>query len=552
MMPANYTAKRRQSWPITLFALAAAAAAVEIPFFFHHGVPSGHDAEFHLYSWLEVLRQWHQGVLYPRWASLAQYGYGEPRFVFYPPASWTLGAALSAFLPGVLAPAAYIWLCLVVAGSAMFALARRWMETRDATFAALLYAVNPYHLVIVYWRSALAELLASCLLPLLLISVLRAQEKRRYGILGMAAVLAAGWLVNAPAAIMMQYSFALMVALAAYLRRAPELLLKGALAVALGASLAAFYIVPAAVEQHWINVQELTNQGYAPRDNFLFAHTADAEHDAFLRMVSVVACVEIGVTLLTLALARRFRRDNRQAWWMVGCWAAGASLLMLPLSAWAWDIAPKMHFMQFPWRWLLSLGVGLSLLVAESMRRWAIRAVTCAVLLGVVVFGWERMQAPWWDGPADLQEARDNMEAAAGYEGNEEYVPLGGDASAIDKDARNVTLNGAGQAGIRVQMWDAEEKEFTVDMRDSGEVALKLFQYPAWQVEVNGQIVTTGARENTGQMLIPLGAGMNRVRVRFRRTWDRKLGGWIFIVTLLGLAVVLIRSRFAGVKAAAA
>jgi len=181
--------------------IATAAFAVEIPFFFL-GTPSGHDVEFHLYSWLEVLSQWKLGIVYPRWAALANFAYGEPRFIFYPPASWTLGAALSAISPWTLAASIYIWLALLAAGVSMFLLARQWLDRRDATFAAVLYAVNPYHLVIVYWRSAFAELLASSLLPLLLLLLLRADEKGRRVTVYLALLLASAWLINAPAAVM--------------------------------------------------------------------------------------------------------------------------------------------------------------------------------------------------------------------------------------------------------------------------------------------------------------------------------------------------------------
>src|SRR5271165_5129386 len=120
-----------------LAAIGAAAFAVEIPFFFQ-GMPSGHDVEFHLNSWLEVLAQWKEGIYFPRWASWAHFGYGEPRFIFYPPASWTVCAILTAILPWGIVASVYIWISLTLAGTSMFLLVRRWFNPRDAIFAGVL------------------------------------------------------------------------------------------------------------------------------------------------------------------------------------------------------------------------------------------------------------------------------------------------------------------------------------------------------------------------------------------------------------------------------
>jgi hypothetical protein len=575
-----------------LLAIGAAAFAVEIPFFFF-GTPSGHDVEFHLYSWLEVLAQWKQGIIYPRWAALAHFAYGEPRFVFYPPASWTLGAGLSAIFPWTIVSSVYIWIALVAAGVSMFVLTRRWVEQqrlsrRDAIFAAVLYAVNPYHLVIVYWRSAFAELLASCLVPLLLLFVLKAvdacedanENSGLHAYVGRAMVplslvLAAAWLTNAPAAVMIHYSLALLMVWFAWRRRSLRLLLAGAGAAVLGACLAAFYLLPAIYEQRWVDIAQAVSAGSRPVDSFLFIHTTDADHDAFNRIVSWVAILEMVIIFAAAWAARKFREAERELWKVLLGWATVCSVLMLPMSALLWKVLPKMEFMQFPWRWLLCLSMIFSLFMTMSFatvgsRRWWWRGAVLAISIFVIVAGWQRVLAPWWDNAADLREMQDNVVTGAGYEGVEEYTPVGADLAASDpaagdselsdpalsdaglsksdlglsnKDARKVTVAGPAHAAIHVYRWDAESRMFTAEMSAPDQLVLRLLRYPAWRVEVNGHAVETSAQGKTGQMLVPVAAGMNRVETRFVRTWDRALGGWISVVTMAGVVAWCLRVR---------
>jgi hypothetical protein len=560
-----------------LLAIGGAAFAVEIPFFFL-GTPSGHDVEFHLYSWLEVLSQWKHGIIFPRWAALAHFGYGEPRFLFYPPASWTLGAGLSAIFPWTLASDIYIWIALVAAGVSMFLLARRWVNgrsidggsvdrgspdtpafrRRDAIFAAVLYTVNPYHVVIVYWRSAFAELLASCLVPLLLLFVLRAVDTdqdepaewsaslRTAVPLGL--VLAAAWLTNAPAAIMIHYSLALLLVFFAWERRSVRLLLVGAGAVALGAALAAFYLLPAVYEQRWIDIAQAVSAGSRPAESFLFIHTNDADHDAFNHLVSWIAVLEMVVLFASAGLARQWRETGRGLWKALLGWAIACSVLMFPVAGILWNVLPKMQFMQFPWRWLLCLSMIFCLFVTAGLRRWWWRGAVLALSLVVIVTVWHRILPPWWDNASDLREMQDNMATSAGYEGTDEYTPRDADPAAIDpaainKDARNVRVEGPAHAAIHVDRWDAESRGFTVEMSAPDRLALRLFRYPAWRVEVNGRLVETSAKVETGQMLVPVEAGMNRVEVRFVRTWDRTAGGWISLISAVSVIVWMRLSR---------
>jgi 6-pyruvoyl-tetrahydropterin synthase related domain len=525
--------RRLFPWPALVIAVVALAALVPMLFL---GLPSGHDFEFHLNSWMEVAQQWKEGVVFPRWASGAHYQFGEARFIFYPPGSWLLGALLSLALPWPLVPAAYVWIALVAAGISMFFLARRFLSTPAAIFVAALYAVNPYHLVIVYWRSAFAELLASCLLPLLLLFLLRWEQQGKKIIVPLTLIVAAGWLANAPAAVMINYSLALIVLVLAVLRRSPRVLGYGAVAVVLGAALAAFYVLPAAYEEKWVNISEVLAPGIRPQDNFLFTHMADPDHNHFNLLVSLVAIAEIAVMLVVGYFARNESREDRPLWWTVASWSAGSAILMLSPTFFFWEHLPKLRFVQLPWRWLLCLNVGFAIFACMGARRWIVRAAICALMIAVLAGVWLKVQVPWWDSAADIIEMHDNLEEGRGYEGADEYVPAGADAYEVKQDSPEIAVQGSGKARINIERWQAESRQFAVAASSPANLVLHLFNYPAWHVEVNGHPVKAESQETTGQMVIPVPAGENRVSVTFVRTWDRKLGG---IVSLLALALTI-------------
>lgn len=535
-VPAEYSLV---PWP--LVAIMATAFVLLLPFFLF-GIPSGHDFEFHLNTWMEVLRQWKHGIVYPRWADLANYGYGEPRMVFYPPASWMLGAALGALLPWVAVPGVYVWLVLTLSGCSMFWLARRWLARRDAIFAAALYAANPYHLLIVYWRSAYAELLAAALLPLLLLFVLRLEQEGRKLVVPLALIVAAAWLINAPSAVMVNYSLALLVVLVAVARRSPRILLHGVLAVLLGAALAAFYVVPATLEQPWVDISQALSEGVRPQDNFLFIVTTDPRHNQFNRLVSVVALAQMAV-LAGAACYGRWQRLGPRAGWMVAAWAATAALFMFPVMSPLWQHLPKLRYMQFPWRWLLCMNVGFALLIAVTWRRWLPRLAVCGAMLAVVVFAGHRFQPPWWDDAPEIADLGQSVESGVGYEGTDEYTPVDADGYEISRDARRVTFQGKGNDQIHVLQWDPESKFFTAQVSTPGELVMRLFNYPAWRVEVNGQVVATDSQDLTGQMVIPVHAGENQVRITFTRTRDRTVGGIVSGVTLMFMLGVVAFER---------
>ena len=549
-----------RSWVFALAVSAGIALLLVSPFFWR-GNASGHDISFHASSWLDAAGQWKEGILYPRWTEWANYGFGEPRFIFYPPLSWMLGAALSLVLPGNAVPGTFIFLVQTAAGLSMFVLARRFFAIPAAVFSAACYAANPYALLIIYMRSDFAELLASAFLPALLLAALQVSgliENRFRSVARAMAIFAllfaAVWLSNAPAGVMASYGMALLFAWAALRKKSLRPFVSGCSGLALGLALACFYLVPAAYEQRWVNIAGALASGLQPSQNFLYREINDPEHNVFNWIASSVAVLLKLLTWIAAVLTYRSvkdahaSREEKELWPVLILLGGVATFLMLRPSEILWEQLPKLRFVQFPWRWMGTLALPYACLgaavVAQRRAAWIWGLLVAVAIAGTGVF---LVKKAWWDSD-DIPSLQDAIANGQGFDGSDEYDPSGDDHYNLPQNAPQVQVLPAGGSGlapraeIRLQRWTAEDKEIRVYSREPLRLALRLLNYPAWRVTVNEQLVMPEAPEGTSQVILRLPSGSQHVALRFARTPDRSLGSLLSGISLLALMVAFWRS----------
>jgi hypothetical protein len=449
----------------------------------------------------------------------------------------------------------------------MFALAQRFFSRGAALFGAACYAANPYALLIVYMRSDFAELLADAFFPLLFLFVLQlcelledsAQKQGwsvRRTIVGFAAVFAAVWLSNAPAGVIASYSSFAVFGFVGLTRRSWQPLLRGIVGLALGFGLAGFYLVPAAYEQRWVNIGQALSAGLLPSENFLYTVIDDPEHTLFNWIASTIAVL---LTVLTGLAALRARREEPnsdstldiQVWPVLLLLAGLSTMLMLRLTSFLWAVLPKLRFVQFPWRWMSLLCVPFAIFLGSAVGRkrfgWVWGVVTFAFIGTTAVVLVER---GWWD-TQDIPALRAAIASGSGFDGTDEYDPAGDDHTNIPvKSPQAMVIDTDSIPGpnsiptIRVERWSPEYKEVSVRSRERFFLGLRLLNYPAWRAEVNGVTVVPQGGDDFNQMIVPVPAGESRVRVRFRRTGDRWVGGILSLVSLVVLGFLWFGSSF--------
>ena len=580
------------------------------------GPSCGTDYPFHFGSWYDAQSSWRQGIPYPHWMFGANHGAGEPRFVFYPPLTWMLGAALGLVLPWTLVPAAFTFLVLAASGLATRALARQALPGGASTLAGCAAMFFGYPLFCLYAVSTEAEAAIGIWIPLLLLFALRERDPSPSesprsvwrlafdtSAVPLALAVAGVWLSSAPGGVMASYLLAAVALAVALLKRSWAPMVRAFFAVALGMSLAAAYLIPAAWEQRWVDITQAINDPFMTiENNWLFGLHSKALptghniaqdsvgnwHHKFLIRVSFLMAVMIAVAVGSLlvswirnkppfktefsATQSSGDRSKNYSWWIPLFLISGAVVFLnLPISLPLWDSIPKLRFLQFPSRGLAILEAPMAIFFALAIwpsrprQRVYIMAACSILFVAISVFTgrylFNRCDAVYQEPrePHALEKALGPR--GEGVNGRPEYtsprgvnkpvaiglpdaclvkdpsVVLGKTADGVysvwkaDQDSCTATFSAIANTGKA----RTEHLRVTAFTAHPGYLILRLRNYPAWRVTVNGRTIHEMPWRDDGLMAAPVPRGTVDLAVDWVATRDVLVGRW-----LSGLAVLLL------------
>jgi hypothetical protein len=502
--------RKREWWIIPFLAF--------IPLLLYIGIGyRGNDYKYHVTSWLQLYgglkaHEWTLG-----WSDGAQYGFGEPRFCFYPPLSIMIGAGLMFLMPLKLVPGAVVWLLLTLSGLFMYVVAMRFLPTHHRLSAAVLYMFNPYLIITIFVRWAIAEAWVEALLPILFLFMYQALVEHRWRlVIPLALLFSFAWLSNIPEALVLFYGAGALAIVLAVAQQSWQPLLVCATSQVLAVGLAAFRLLPALAEKGWVFSNALLFYNYRETMQFMRLRP---------HLIDLACGIDIAVAygLLLLALRQHVRAEGKWSSVALSLFALAtlAVFFQVPVSIPLWEYLPEAKFISFPFRFLPLLSFGSVLLlfsagVTDRLRRAGIVLLAAASLFPLVpiakLHDYERFPS--------FAAALSTWQR--GFEGVREYVPSGVpyDPAKLDlihqeMAQRNEGPFHAGTCAAALTVALPNEKVVQVHDAFACSLTLNTFYYPFWNASLEDGTPIALRADAGGLMTFSAPAGSHALTFRF-------------------------------------
>lgn len=482
---------------IPLALLAITASFCTLPLFVNQSLPLAQDIVFHIFQADQFSKALNDGILYPRWISDANNGYGSPTFIFYAPLSYYFVSVINFLIPSLITSMIIvIWCGFFLSGVAMYLAASRMFGGHGSLLSAILYQIFPYHIFNLYIRGAFAELLAFIWFPLIILFI----HKIFYTT------------DNKPAFAGLSISYAGL-------------------------------ILTHLVSGFIFSIDHIINFFAGDyKKNFLF--TSDKFQPEFLNFYLPLHAGVVVVSVLFLFVAiKNLPTIHKQKHFFIFSFLT-AFFLTIQLSRPIWDAIPEFKNLQFPWRWAPVMELSLCFLISGVfsrgnykkdviMRLIVYLMITISVLSFITVFKSKPLPDKFMNKIADPIQFQLIMDPVI------EYIPVWAtslEEILAEKERDRVSVI-SGAAMSQIIEWRSEKRAISVKASEPSLLRIATFYFPGWEAEIDGKKTEIHIEKDTGAMLIDIPKGEHLLKLKFEDTPVRHYSKIIWVLSILLLII---------------
>ena len=568
-LPADSPQSATGNWQLAI--LICVSLAVIAPTLLW-GIPSNLDLTNHFRFALPFYDALVAGDAYPGWLAESNGGYGDPSFRFYPPALYYVLAA-ARFVIGNWYGATLVVFALLSITSAlgMYFWTRAILPAHQAAWAGMFYALAPYHLNQLYQAMLLAEWAASAVLPFVFGFVERVCERGRLrDIAGLGFTF--GILVFTHLPLTVIASIALVAYAIARLNGPDKLrkLAKLSFGAALGLSVSAVYWVTMVSEVRWIGLNDIQRVASADyRNNFVFSTFSSDNLSVWWMNITMLMTLLLfapalilffkraitglpGVQRLVAALFPPSHQSGDKSPHSKEdlCWelpprvlrpaivlSALSVFMSVPLSRPIWSLLEPLQETQFPWRWLILISMGGSILAAAGLPLMPGGENNAARAKRMLIFGAMAISIAF---------TFSHVVREAQYFPSQKFERMLTDVRGTScvnywftiwsrPDIRPMeTEVVAADRAINITSWEPEHRKFSLTAGTATEARIRTFYYPHW-VATNESGILPARPDKDGALLITIPQNATTVELHFR---EPRKSNFSTMTSLSGLIVI--------------
>lgn len=527
------------------------------------GIYSMHD--FHLFRQFEFDKCVKDFQIPCRWAPDSGYDYGEPMFNFYTQLPYGVGEVFRILGFSVIDTIKILFsLSLILSFISMFWLSRQlWNNNWAGILSGLVYVYAPYRAVDVFVRGALPEAFSFIFFPLIVFFLNNFIKQKSYRSLFLFSLsLAALILTHNLSAFM--FSFFLffwglfMIWQNKTFRLIPWLIIGGVLTI----MISAFYLLPAAFENKYINISSTTNGYYDFRNHFVtlkqllisrfwgYGASVWGENDGLSLSVGHVQWVLPIIIALLLILKQKFKK-NLQFFILFGL---GWFMLLLThnKSEILWLHLPPMAYIQFPWRFLgtavfcfaLSSGILINELKPVKLKYISAQLLALLFILSALV----ALNAPFFS--EDLWYNVTDKEYFSGYyyqwqtsSALGDFWPVTGQQLPRGPAPKTAELKlGQGNGNLVQKLSNMEQYQLTITSANA-QVVFPIDYFPGWTGVVDNKPINIYPSTTLGLITANINQGTHTFSLYFKNTPVRLIGNLISLLSSLIVIFLLIKVK---------